>query len=510
MYKFICLNLFVEVISLKALRKSVCCILSLVLIFLSVFSLNVFASTANLSYIERGVLTDGTNTAYYFIDKDNRVLYITGDGVDYGRTPDYPSADQGPFSGRTDITRIVIEEDVARVGDYVCANIKNADTLEIQSNLLSSNNSMSSKAMIGCTGLRNIQADSSLISTNILLEVIKGAVNIASANWLSLVTNGINVVKTGVSGDGSLDNDTVKAIVNDYITTGEEIYLGEMDTLKEGYQERISCPCYHENAYHHSFIKTVEKSATCTAWGDYRYYCPNCGEWKIKTEIEPLGHNYTSVVFVEPKCTDEGIRKTTCSRCGEITYTSINPTGHLHGHWTVYEMAVPGKRGTLKKVCDECSAVMKTSTLSIPTNTKYTYTTGISLSHNTAADIISSMTKEGYLIYITRNNKALDDDARVGTGTVINTIRPEANITTEVSTAILFGDVNGDGIVDRTDRDMLKSYAFLDGNDIAQGSAYEKAADLNGDGAVDAFDYFLQDGIISGERNFDQSVDYGY
>jgi hypothetical protein len=54
----------------------------------------------------------------------------------------------------------------------------------------------------------------------------------------------------------------------------------------------------------------------------------------------------------------------------------------------------------------------------------------------------------------------------------------------------------------------MKAEAFLDGNSIADGSVYDTAADLNGDGAVDAFDYFLQDGIITGERDFDQSVSY--
>ena len=86
---------------------------------------------------------------------------------------------------------------------------------------------MSSKAMIGCTGLRNIQADSSLISTNVLLEVIKGAVNIASANWLSLIKNGISVVQTGVNGDGAVD--AFDYFLQDGIISGERNFDQSVD-----------------------------------------------------------------------------------------------------------------------------------------------------------------------------------------------------------------------------------------------------------------------------------------
>ena len=479
--------------------------LSLVLVFSSVLFLVAYASTANLSYLERGILTDGNYTAYYIVDKDNRTLYITGDGENLAYTPDYPSANEGPFSGRTDITRIVIEGDVARVGDYVCANIKNADTLEIQSNLLSSNNSMSSKAVIGCTGLRNIQADSSLISTNILLEVIKGALNIASGNWLSLVSNGISVVSTGVNGDGSMDDGLIHAIVDDYKYSGEEIYLGEMSALTEAHEQREANPCYSNSAYHHSYNATVSKSATCTQWGTHYYHCPNCGDAYSLEDIEPFGHSYESIIFVQPKCVEEGVMKNHCTRCGNNTYSAINPTGHLHGHWTVADMAAPGRRGTLRQVCDECDTQIKTKYFTVPNSTKFTYTTGLNVNANTAGNIKNNLAAEGYLIYIARNNSELADSDRIGTGTVINTIRPEAGFTTEISTAVLYGDVNGDGVVNRADKELITNDGLLGVNSIADGSVYEKAADMNGDGAIDAFDLFYCDGVATGERDFDQS-----
>ena len=141
---------------MKVTKRVTALLLSAILMITCTLATAFPAFAEELRYFERGVLTDGTNTAYYVIDKDNKVLYITGDGNNNGRTPNYPSAAEGPFAGRTDITRIVIEEDVAKVGDYALSNLTKVDTLEVQSNLLSSSSSMSSKAIIGCTGLRHI------------------------------------------------------------------------------------------------------------------------------------------------------------------------------------------------------------------------------------------------------------------------------------------------------------------------------------------------------------------
>lgn len=302
--------------------------LAAVMLICSVFSVSIGAYAAEeLRYFERGVLTDGTHTAYYIIDKDNKVLYITGDGNHNAETPDYPSADEGPFAGRTDVTRIVIEEDVAKIGDYALSNMKKVDTLEVQSNLLSSSSSMSSKAMIGCTGLRHIQGDSALLSTDVFLEVVKGAVNIASGNWLSLIKNGISIVSTGVSGDDTLDNDTVHCMVDDYINNGEKIFLGDLEQAQEEYQERLENPCYSNNAFHHDYFDFVLEEPTCTVQGERKYMCGQCGN-SYTVPIEALGHDYRSSVLYQPSCFTEGITKYACTRCKQAVYEAIPAFGH--------------------------------------------------------------------------------------------------------------------------------------------------------------------------------------
>ncbi len=310
---------------MKTANKIIAILIAFVLLFSSAFSLTAYAE--ELRYFERGILTDGTYTAYYVIDKDNKVLYITGDGNNLAYTPDYPDADSGPFAGRTDITRIVIEEDVARVGDYALSNMTKVDTLEVQSNLLSSSSSMSSKAMIGCTGLRHIQGDSALLSTDVFLDVVKGALNIASGNWLSLIANGVSIISTGVNGDDSLDNDTVHCMVDDYINNGNKIFLGDLDEAKEEYNERLANPCYSNNAFHHDYTSEVTTQPTCTADGVETYTCSVCND-TYTVSVDALGHDFTDSVLYQPSCFTEGITKHYCTRCGLATYDAIAAFGH--------------------------------------------------------------------------------------------------------------------------------------------------------------------------------------
>ena len=336
---------------MKTIKRITALILSVMLLLSCCLSVGFLSYAEELRYFERGVLTDGTNTAYYIIDKDNKVLYITGDGNHNARTPNYPSAAEGPFAGRTDVTRIVIEEDVEKIGDYALSNMTKVDTLEVQSNLLSSSSSMSSKAMIGCTGLRHIQGDNSLLSTDVFLEVIKGAVNIASGNWLSLVKNGISIISTGVTGDNTLDNDTVHCMVDDYINNGNKIFLDDLATAQEAYNARLANPCYSNNAFHHSYQAAVTTQPTCTAAGETTYTCPTCGD--VYTEpVTALGHVYTATTLYERSCFVEGITKYSCTQCGDAMYQAIPAIGHHTYDSYTYDAAADAYT-EICAVCDD-------------------------------------------------------------------------------------------------------------------------------------------------------------
>ena len=487
-------------------KKVIAVLLALIMTFGYTFSIGAFASTADLRYFERGVLTDGQHTAYYIIDKDNRTIYLTGDGVTNAQTPDYPDADSGPFAGRTDITKVVIEEDVARVGDYVFANLKSVDTLEIQSNLLSSSSSMSSKAMSGCTGLRNVQADSSLISTNVLLEVIKGALNIVSGNWLSLVSNGLSIGRTGVNGDGSLSNEVIHAMVNDYIMTGDEVFLGDLDEAVALCQARELEVCYWDNAYHHNYVRNVAAPESCLEDGEYLYTCTVCGDFYVERFGTPLGHNYVNETLYEPSCVKEGVAKCTCSRCNDIKLVSIPATGHTDGKWITSKIPTATEKGEIKLLCRDCGEIINTVQISIISTTYRKYLVGLDASDNTAGVVAAQYEQPGYASSAAKNGVALADSEKVGTGCEVYISYAAKGQLHTLYTVVLYGDIDGDGEICETDYDILCGQVFGTDAPLAANSVYRRAADLNHDGVVDAFDLSLLDLQISGGKLIDQST----
>ena len=486
-------------------KKITAVLMSVVLFSLSVFTFVAYASTADLRYFERGVLTDGTHTAYYIIDKDNKTIYLTGDGVTNAQTPDYPNADSGPFSGRTDITKVVIEEDVARVGDYVFANLKSVDTLEIQSNLLSSSSSMSSKSMSGCTGLRNVQADSSLISTNVLLEVIKGALNIISGNWLSLISNGISIGKTGINGDGSLPNEVVHAMVNDYIMTGEEVFLGDLDAAVQACQEREQEPCYWANAYHHEYTSVVSSFPSCTADGERAYTCSVCGSIYFEHFGSPLGHDYVYDTLYENSCTKEGISKGVCSRCSDVKFVSIPAKGHTDGYWEMTSIPTETESGSIKCLCLDCNEVLRSVNVSVKNTTYRKYKVNLNPSENSVEDVLASLKQIGYSVSAVKDDRLMTDSEKVGTGCRLYICHAAGRQVYEIDTVILYGDVDGDGIIGNDDYDILNDYVMGNSGLLSDGSVSRRAADLNNDNVIDAFDLALLDLQVSGGKSIDQS-----
>lgn len=303
-------------------------ILALVLM-LSCLSISFGAFAEEPRYFQRGVLTDGERTAYWIIDKDNKILYLSGDGVNYANTPDYPDADHGPFSGRTDVTRIVIEEDVNYVGAYVFANITSVDTIEIQSNLLKRENSIDSNAFSGDTNIRNVQGDSEVLSTNTLINAVKVGIGIFTGDWLGVVSNVIHTGSDVLSDDGTLQDNEVDAMVNDYITNGGTIFIGDFDELVAAYDAKLECPCYHidTNSFTHNYSEQIISNPTCTEEGTKTLSCSVCGD--VHDEAIPaLGHNYIDSVYVEPTCTMRGVMDHTCSVCGDCSFSVIQPLGH--------------------------------------------------------------------------------------------------------------------------------------------------------------------------------------
>jgi len=132
---------------------------------------------------------------------------------------------------------------------------------------------------------------------------------------------------------------------------------------------------------------------------------------------------------------------------------------------------------------------------------------GLTIGANSAADIKAQLENDETTIIILRNDVELTADELVGTGCIVKCVsKNDPTIVYEVATVILYGDVNGDGLVDSNDKSLMFYDAFGGAGNIASDTVFYIAADLSKDGTLDAFDYFEQDGIITGERPFDQTL----
>lgn len=98
----------------------------------------------------------------------------------------------------------------------------------------------------------------------------------------------------------------------------------------------------------------------------------------------------------------------------------------------------------------------------------------------------AGVTAEGLADYLTAENGSLSADHRIGTGTVVQLLNVYGEAAAEY-TVVIFGDLNGDGMVNSTDVTALRSLAagLLE---IEPDGAVYSAADVNGDGLVNSTD----------------------
>gem|GEM_PF-1004639 len=141
-------------------------------------------------------------------------------------------------------------------------------------------------------------------------------------------------------------------------------------------------------------------------------------------------------------------------------------------------------------------------------DTAYTYMVGLNPAGTTVDGIQAQLINDETTIIITAVDGTTELAASdlVGTGCLVKLVDAnDHSVVYEVATVILYGDVNGDGLVNDTDKSLMSADAFFGESNIEAGTVYYIAADLAKDGTLDAFDWFYVDGIATGGRAFDQT-----
>ena len=140
-------------------------------------------------------------------------------------------------------------------------------------------------------------------------------------------------------------------------------------------------------------------------------------------------------------------------------------------------------------------------------DTDYTYLVGLDPEANSVDDLKAKLENDGTTILVFRGDNQLGANDLVGTGCIVKCVaKSDPSIVYEVATVVLYGDVNGDGLINDNDYQNIKSTAFVGARAITPDTVYYFAADLNGDKTLDAFDCYIHNCIMLGCNSFNQGV----
>ena len=338
-----------------------------------------------------------------------------------------------------------------------------------------------------------------------------------------------------VPGKSEYYNQTILAEYNALIAEGTKMYNDDALTvydqskidektkaITEKYVELMAS--YDDSCKHKLLDKAVIENKinpTCTENGSYDevVYCAECdAEISRETVVtDALGHTSGEKVTeneAAADCVNNGSYDTVvyCTVCGaEISRetTVIDALGHIPAAAVEENRteATDTEAGSYEMVvyCTVCNEEISRDTVVIPMLSGYfkaaegtTTVIDKELGYIYGLDI-GLADIEDYVDYSESVTVELSDG--VGTGSVLTTYRGGDKWETYI--VVVFGDLNGDGVIDIYDTSILA--AIVNGDmELEEGDAILFAADLNGDTAIDIYDLAILNAVVNGETEISQ------
>lgn len=299
--------------------------------------------------------------------------------------------------------------------------------------------------------------------------------------------------------------------------------------------------CEHINTH------TEHKDASCTEIGYNRTVCDKCGE-TIEDTVLPFCHNYVWETITNPTINQPGLAEKKCSKCGDVIDTFEIPPliPNFVSGVTISPKTIVlnvGEMANMSVIVEPDTAINKNIIWSMTADNIATINNGTVTAVNPGSTVIVAETEDGrykdfcvirvvslistngsvidnengliyglsvnttniteYVDFVDENISVSSSTSIIGTGSIINVEKDGEIIDT--FNAVIFGDVNSDGIYDGTDAIIVNCLAngLLSKEQV--GEAVYMAADCNHDGVIDSSDVALleQAGVLL--ANVDQS-----
>lgn len=124
---------------------------------------------------------------------------------------------------------------------------------------------------------------------------------------------------------------------------------------------------YAINIGNHNYEKNGNDLSNCFSNGKEKYIVPNtkAGSITVDQTCEEAGHNFGGwITTKDATCTETGLKKHTCARCGFSEEEIILNSHNFEQEWIVDKVATPEEDGIMSRHCISCDAITDKITFS--------------------------------------------------------------------------------------------------------------------------------------------------
>ena len=246
----------------------------------------------------------------------------------------------GAFSYCDSLVSVTLSDNITKIADAMFDGCENLINITIPNSVTS----IGDGAFFACSSLANVTIPNSVISIG------------ASAFSYYSSNKSISILNPECSIYDSIY--TIRdATIYGYAGSTAQKYAekyGRKFILIDGTNDGVVCT-------HNDVVEYKQENAGCVNSGFTEgRYCNSCKKWLTpRVEISARGHSYGDwTITTKPTCTDTGVKKQTCERCGDVITQIVEALGHSYGDWTITTNPTCTDIGVKKQTCERCGDVI--------------------------------------------------------------------------------------------------------------------------------------------------------